>query len=85
EIRNRIDITIVQICEGMGLSKGIMSQVENNKKSQSMSNLEAITNYLNVPLYYLVLGQKDRLKIVKKEERKTSVYGKDGQRIEHVS
>ncbi|CKE81073.1 Uncharacterized conserved protein%2C contains double-stranded beta-helix domain [Streptococcus pneumoniae] len=32
-----------------------------------------------------MLEQKDRLKIVKKEERKYSVYGKDEQRIEHVA
>lgn len=33
EIRQRRGITIAQICEGTGLSKGFMSQVENNKTS----------------------------------------------------
>jgi transcriptional regulator with XRE-family HTH domain len=85
EIRQRRGITIAQICEGTGLSKGFMSQVENNKTSPSISTLETISNFLNVPLPYLLLEQKDRLKIVKKEERKYSVYGKDEQRIEHVA
>ncbi len=84
-IRIVLGITIAQICEGTGLSKGFMSQVENNKTSPSISTLETISNFLNVPLPYLLLEQKDRLKIVKKEERKYSVYGKDEQRIEHVA
>lgn len=58
EIRQRRGITIAQICEGTGLSKGFMSQVENNKTSPSISTLEMIANFLNVPLPYLLLEQK---------------------------
>ncbi len=58
EIRQRRGITIAQICEGTGLSKGFMSQVENNKTSPSISTLETISNFLNVPLPYLLLEQK---------------------------
>ena len=43
EIRQRRGITIAQICEGTGLSKGFMSQVENNKTSPSISTLETIS------------------------------------------
>lgn len=45
EIRQRRGITIAQICEGTGLSKGFMSQVENNKTSPSISTLETISNF----------------------------------------
>ncbi|MGF9963265.1 helix-turn-helix domain-containing protein [Bacillus rhizoplanae] len=85
EIRQRRGITIAQICEGTGLSKGFMSQVENNKTSPSISTLETIAHFLNVPLPYLLLEQKDRMKVIKKEERKYSIYGKDQQKIEHVA
>lgn len=85
EIRKRKGITIAQICEGTGLSKGFMSQVENNKTSPSISTLETIANFLNVPLPYLLLEQKNRMKIVKKENRKHSMYGEDEQKIEHVA
>lgn len=71
EIRQRRGITIAQICEGTGLSKGFMSQVENNKTSPSISTLEMIANFLNVPLPYLLLEQKDRLKIIKKKSVNT--------------
>ena len=60
-----------------------MSQVENNKTSPSISTLETISNFLNVPFLFIVRA-KDRLKL-SKEERKYSVYGKDEQRIEHVA
>jgi transcriptional regulator with XRE-family HTH domain len=35
-IRNRKKITIAQICEGTGLSKGFISNVENNNTSLSI-------------------------------------------------
>ena len=82
EIRQR-GITIAQICEGTGLSKGFMSQVENNKTSPSISTLETISNFKRSPSLFIVRA-KDRLKL-SKEERKYSVYGKDEQRIEHVA
>lgn len=57
EIRQRRGITIAQICEGTGLSKGFMSQVENNKTSPSISTLETISIFKRSPSY-LLLEQK---------------------------
>jgi transcriptional regulator with XRE-family HTH domain len=85
EIRQRKGITIAQLCEGTGLSKGFMSQVENNKTSPSISTLDTIAKFLNVPLPYFLLEKKDRLKIVRKNERKYSIHGKDQNKIEHVA
>ncbi|WP_028400320.1 helix-turn-helix domain-containing protein [Ectobacillus panaciterrae] len=85
EIRQRKGITIAQLCEGTGLSKGFMSQVENNKTSPSISTLDTIAAFLNVPLPYFLLEKKDRLKVVRKDERKYSIHGKYENKIEHVA
>ncbi len=79
-------ITIAQICEGTGLSKGFMSQVENNKTSPSISTLETISNFFKrSPSLFIVRAKRSIKNCQKKEERKYSVYGKDEQRIEHVA
>ncbi|MGE5702814.1 MAG: helix-turn-helix domain-containing protein [Clostridia bacterium] len=83
-IRKRKGITIAQLCEGTGLSKGFMSHVENNKTSPSIATLESIATYLNVPLPYLLLAKEERMNIVRKNERTFSTYGKDRITIEHL-
>ncbi|AMA73785.1 MULTISPECIES: helix-turn-helix domain-containing protein [Aneurinibacillus] len=85
EIRQRKGITIAQLCEGTGLSKGFMSQVENNKASPSIETLATIAKFLNVPLPYLLLEKENRMKVVRHNERERSIYGKDGLVIEHVA
>lgn len=57
-IRNRKKITIAQMCEGTGLSKGFISNVENNNTSPSISTLQTIATFLGVPLPYLLLEKK---------------------------
>jgi transcriptional regulator with XRE-family HTH domain len=57
-IRNRKKITIAQMCEGTGLSKGFISNVENNNTSPSINTLQTIASYLEVPLPYLLLEKK---------------------------
>ncbi len=84
-IRKQRGITIAQLCEGTGLSKGFMSLIENNKTSPSISTLESIANYLKVPLPYLLLKKEERMHIVRKHERKTSFYGKDQIKVEHLT
>jgi transcriptional regulator with XRE-family HTH domain len=68
-IRKRKGITIPQLCEATGLSKGFISNVENNKTSPSIATLETIANYLNVPVAYFLLSRSERLEIIRKEER----------------
>lgn len=81
-IRKKRGITIAQLCEGTGLSKGFMSLIENNKTSPSIATLESIAEYLNVPLPYFLLQKNERMKVIKKDERKVSFYGKDNIRVE---
>lgn len=81
-IRKKRGITIAQLCEGTGLSKGFMSLIENNKTSPSIATLASIAEYLKVPLPYFLLQKNERMKVVKKDERKVSLYGKEQIRVE---
>lgn len=73
-IRKRKKITIAQLCEGTGLSKGFVSNVENNNTSPSINTLQAIANFLDVPLPYLLLEKKQHMRVVKKAERTYSAF-----------
>ena len=74
-IRKQKQITIMQMCEGTGLSKGFISNVENNKTSPSIATLESIADYLEVPLPYLLLTPEQRMNVVRKNERKETTAG----------
>lgn len=85
-IRKRKNITIPQLCEGTGLSKGFISNVENNKTSPSIATLNTIAQYLNVPLAYFLLEQDNRMNIVRKNARphSTSRVGAHEVHVEQV-
>jgi transcriptional regulator with XRE-family HTH domain len=82
-IRKKRGVTIGQVCEATGLSQGFMSLVENNKTSPSLSTLESIAGFLQVPLAYLLLKQEERMKVVRKNERTFSLY-KDQWKVEQL-
>ncbi|MEH7436798.1 cupin domain-containing protein [Neobacillus drentensis] len=82
-IRNRKKITIAQMCEGTGLSKGFISNVENNNTSPSINTLQTIATFLGVPLPYLLLEKKQHMRVIKKAERTYSTY--NNLKIEHLT
>lgn len=82
-IRNRKKITIAQMCEGTGLSKGFISNVENNNTSPSINTLSTIAEFLGVPLPYLLLEKKQHMRIVRKEARTNSSF--HNLKIEHLA
>ncbi|MFD0050483.1 helix-turn-helix domain-containing protein [Actinomycetes bacterium NPDC127524] len=82
-IRNRKKITIAQMCEGTGLSKGFISNVENNNTSPSINTLSTIANFLGVPLPYLLLEKKQHMRVVRQEERTNSSF--NNLKIEHLA
>ena len=84
-IRKRKQLTIPQVAEGTGLSKGFLSNVENNKTSPSIETLHSIARFLNVPLTYLLLEKEQRMRIVRKGERQYTTFGKDNLKIEHLT
>lgn len=82
-IRNRKKITIAQMCEATGLSKGFISNIENNNTSPSISTLSTIASFLEVPLPYLLLEKNQHMRVVRKESRTTSTF--NGLKIEHLA
>ncbi|MNT10788.1 HTH-type transcriptional regulator SinR [compost metagenome] len=84
-IRKSKKLSIGQICEKTGLSQGFMSQVENNKTSPSIATLDSIAGALDVPLAFLLLKKDERMHIIRKEERRKTIYGKEQFQVEHLS
>lgn len=82
-IRNRKKITIAQMCEGTGLSKGFISNVENNNSSPSISTLQTIASFLGVPLPYLLLEKNQHMDVVRKDERTNTTFNQLN--IEHLT
>lgn len=82
-IRNRKKITIAQMCEGTGLSKGFISNIENNNTSPSINTLNTIAAFLKVPLAYLLLEKQQHMRVVRKEDRRSSSY--NNLKIEHLA
>ncbi|WP_010282997.1 helix-turn-helix domain-containing protein [Bacillus timonensis] len=82
-IRNRKKITIAQMCEGTGLSKGFISNVENNNTSPSINTLKAIADFLEVPLPYLLLEKKEHMRVVRKDERTITSF--NNLKVEHLT
>lgn len=84
-IRNKKKITIAKMCEETGLSKGFISNVENNNTSPSINTLQTIANFLKVPVTYLLLEQDKHMSVVKKEERKYTTLQNGHVKIEHLT
>lgn len=82
-IRNKKNITIAQMCEETGLSKGFISNIENNNTSPSIQTLQTIANFLEVPLTYLLLEEKQHMRVIRKNERHFSTF--NGLKIEHLT
>jgi transcriptional regulator with XRE-family HTH domain len=57
EIREDMQIRQDQLAERSGLSKGFLSDVENNKRNISSENLLKIANVLGASVDYLLRGQ----------------------------
>jgi transcriptional regulator with XRE-family HTH domain len=84
-IRKKKNITIAQMCEKTGLSKGFISNVENNNTSPSISTLQTIANFLEIPLSYLLLEKDQHMQVVRKKERKQTIFQNGELKIEHVA
>ena len=82
-IRKRKRITIAQMSEQIGLSKGFISNIENDNTSPSLNTLQTIASFLDVPLPYLLLEKKQHMKVVRKAERVYTTF--NDIKIEHLT
>ena len=84
-IRKRKNITIPQLCEATGLSKGFISNVENNKTSPSIATLQSIAEALQVPLSYFLLKDEERMQVIRKDERRKKPFGDTDVQIQYLT
>lgn len=82
-IRKRKGLTIAQMSEQAGLSKGFISNIENDHTSPSLNTLQAIAAFLDIPLPYLLLEKKEHMKVVRKAERVYTSF--NNIKIEHLT
>jgi transcriptional regulator with XRE-family HTH domain len=84
-VRTGKGITIQDIAERSGLSKGFLSQVENDKTSPSLNTLERIAEALGTPLTYLLLGEQHEPAHVRCGERQVLIDESGQGRIEYLT
>lgn len=84
-VRTQRGLTVGALAEKCGLSKGLISQVENGKTSPSITTLERIAAGLGVPAAYLLLRPEQRVQVVRAGERTQVRYGPDRLKLEWLT
>lgn len=84
-IRNRKKITIAQMSEETGLSKGFISNVENNNTSPSINTLQTIAAFLKIPLPYLLLEKEEHMTVTRKNEREITINKEFDLKVENLA
>ena len=75
DLRFRRGLTVQQLAELSGLSKGFISQVENERTSPSLATLRDLARALNTSVAYLVVEDDSSPHIVRESERLRSGNG----------
>lgn len=78
-------LTVAALAELTGLSKGLISQVENDKTSPSLATLEKLAEGLGTPAAYLLLKADERIAVVRRTDRPFSLHGPDQIKVEVLS
>ena len=85
EARQQRGMTIQELARLTELSKGFLSQIENDKASPSLDTLERIAQAVDVPLAYILLPEERRMHVVRAADRPTYRYGAAGLNVEVLS
>ncbi|WP_158735897.1 helix-turn-helix domain-containing protein [Alteribacillus sp. YIM 98480] len=84
-IRKKKKITIAEMSEGTGLSKGFISNMENNNTSPSINTLQTVAHFLKVPLPYLLLEKKQKIRVLREHERQHTIHNNQNVKVEHLT
>jgi transcriptional regulator with XRE-family HTH domain len=84
-VRTGLGLTVGALAERSGLSKALISQIENDKTSPSLTTLERLARGLDVPAAYLLLQPDEQIQVVKAEERPVYRFGADQIKVEVLS
>lgn len=75
DLRFRRGLTVQQLAELSGLSKGFISQVENERTSPSLATLRDLARALNTSVAYLVVEDDSAPHIVRESDRPKGTNG----------
>ncbi len=78
QTRNQKAITLQELSDRSGLSKGFICQLENDKASPSLQALEKLAGSLGVPIAYLFLTPEEKIHVVRESERQEYRVGPEG-------
>ncbi len=75
EFRQSLGLTVAQLADAAGISKGMLSKIENGQASPSLSTLARVASAINVPVTALFRGL---------EEEHDAIFVRAGQGIDIV-
>lgn len=84
DLRKKMNVSIPQLAEITGLSRGFISQVENDKTSLSLDSLQKIASALKLPVKSFLEDEPFPPDVIRKNDRARIMYG-DEQEIELLS
>jgi transcriptional regulator with XRE-family HTH domain len=82
DLRQRHGLTVQQLAEATGLSKGFISQLENNRTSPSLATLHALARALDISAAYLVVEEDQVPQVIRAAERTRVHVGGNTSRVE---
>jgi len=85
QTRTQKGITLQELSERSGLSKGFICQLENDKASPSLQALDRISAALGVPVALLLISHGERAYVVRAEERQGCSVGSEGLSVQLLS
>jgi transcriptional regulator with XRE-family HTH domain len=85
QTRTQKGITLQELSERSGLSKGFICQLENDKASPSLQALERLSTGLGVPIAFLFLSAEEKIHVVRADERPGCSVGSDGLTVQFLS
>ena len=84
-LRFRRGLTVQQLAEASGLSKGFISQVENDRTSPSLATLRDLARALETSIAFLVVEDDQKPHVVRERERPRFHFGAGGSSVEILS
>ncbi len=85
DLRLRRGLTVQQLAEATGLSKGFVSQVENGRTSPSLATLQDFAKSLETSVAYLVVEEDLVPYVVRRGERPNMSVNGNSSRVEVLS
>lgn len=85
DLRHRRGMTVQQLADASGLSKGFISQVENSRTSPSLATLNDLATALQTSVAYLVVEEDQVPCVIRANERKRVRVGGNTSRVEVLS